>query len=658
MDRVHILYEKLRNKEPFCFLKLNDGECAIMKNPDPSVIASRGDQASSDRLSKKMKKCLKFSHPNYFVGLPCNRCYHGQFRDTLNEVLENTRNIDTDPNFMNANILINSNTLTTLSTLQETLQDREIVVVSNPTLLKNIVKLKEFLKVQNFYFTSSVSENNAFDKCYDTISGLWRDIPDNAVVLCMCGPLGRVLCYKWFKKNPTLTCLELGSLFDPILKNRSYSYHQNTLPLCSECNPKRLPERAFMKEIADETPMQTECFYFHDIHGYIGFYQHDYDTVKRVLWYRFKHDLQNPLYHQWLKELNEYPEKLWITEFKAKTRSEMVTHLWYVYNCKQYEKMKVQAKIYIDYFKDMHDNDLHKVIFYYAHSFACSNEKYKGIMIFEQLLAEKTLSDEFKRLAKINLENLYDKNTNSIPKIIHIIYFKVRDLEEYNYRCIASIAHHMPEYKIIIHNDIQPVGNQWWDKIKSIKTVEIHSMSRPTHFDGLALHHVQYQADVTRLEVLYEHGGIYLDLDMLILQNFEKIFSSGKDFYISKEGPGEGLINSFLASKPKNEFIQHWLEGFKSGLRMENWAYHIRDTNRIMLENNPHYVYKYRIEILDHKHFFPLLWTDHDAFHNRRKVEFGEDSYGVHLFDTIHHATLVKNEFLPDVPSDFHDVHS
>jgi mannosyltransferase OCH1-like enzyme len=325
--------------------------------------------------------------------------------------------------------------------------------------------------------------------------------------------------------------------------------------------------------------------------------------------------------------------------------------------------MKIQAKIYIDYFNHMHDNDLHKRMFYYAFAFACSNEKEKAISAFEKLLIEKTLEDGLKNVVKTNLENLYGSALSPIPKIIHIIYFKVRDLEEYNYRCIASMAHHMPGYKILVHNDIEPVGNQWWDKIKSIKTVEIHHMDRPSHFDGLALHHVQYQADVTRLDVLYEQGGVYLDLDMLILQNFEKVFQTGKDFYISCEGPKDengkvSLINSFLASKPKNEFIKHWLEGFKSGLRMENWAYHIRDTNRIILENNPHFMYKYRIEILDHKHFFPLLWTDYDAFHNRRKVEFGDDSYGVHLFDTIHHGTLVKNEFLPDVPSDFQDVHA
>ena len=37
---------------------------------------------------------------------------------------------------------------------------------------------------------------------------------------------------------------------------------------------------------------------------------------------------------------------------------------------------------------------------------------------------------------------------------------------------------------------------------------------------------------------------------MLIIKNFEEIFLSNKDFYISRETSDGGLINSFLATKP------------------------------------------------------------------------------------------------------------
>ena len=42
---------------------------------------------------------------------------------------------------------------------------------------------------------------------------------------------------EWFEKNKSLTCLELGSYFDPLLNNKSYMYHTGNLLYCNICNP-------------------------------------------------------------------------------------------------------------------------------------------------------------------------------------------------------------------------------------------------------------------------------------------------------------------------------------------------------------------------------------------------------------------------------------
>jgi len=137
----------------------------------------------------------------------------------------------------------------------------------------------------------------------------------------------------------------------------------------------------------------------------------------------------------------------------------------------------------------------------------------------------------------------------------------------------------MPDYKITIYNKKEPIGNPFWDELK--QTVRIEKITVPEYYDGLKLNHFQYKADVVRLELLYKHGGVYLDIDMLILKNFEHVINTEKDFIISYEGEKSGgLINAFIACKPGNEFVKIWLESFKTGLRMENWAYHIRDGNK------------------------------------------------------------------------------
>jgi hypothetical protein len=214
---------------------------------------------------------------------------------------------------------------------------------------------------------------------------------------------------------------------------------------------------------------------------------------------------------------------------------------------------------------------------------------------------------------------------------------------------------YMPEYEIRIYNTREPPAeNVYWQDIRNHPRVRIHKMDAPQFYDGFELKHFQYKADVTRLELLYEHGGVYLDIDMLIVRPFHEVFTSGHSFYISEErqganGPGSGaLINAFLASKPKNEFIKLWLNEFKSGLRLGIWAHHIRDSNKQLLESRPHYKNKHRIRVLDWKLFMPLHWQDTEAFIRSETIpyDFPVESYGTHLWETILGDVMRKNEFL------------
>jgi hypothetical protein len=103
-----------------------------------------------------------------------------------------------------------------------------------------------------------------------------------------------------------------------------------------------------------------------------------------------------------------------------------------------------------------------------------------------------------------------------------------------------------------------------------------------------------------------------------------------------------------LAAKPKNEFIKLWLNEFKSGLRLGIWAHHIRDSNKKLIDDHPHYLHKYRMKVLDGIVFMPLHWQDTVAFLNSESVpyEFPAESYGTHLWETILGDVMRRNEFL------------
>lgn len=239
----------------------------------------------------------------------------------------------------------------------------------------------------------------------------------------------------------------------------------------------------------------------------------------------------------------------------------------------------------------------------------------------------------------------------SIPKQIFFIHIDQRRFEEYNYSCVHRCYQVMHErFKIILYNDSPPLQNPWWEKLQTqCPELEIRPLSRLDNFRGYPIHHVQYEADIHRMNILYENGGIYMDTDMYLLKPFDLLLDEPYQFMISKERPQEdGLINSILISSPQNGFLKLWQDYFDYGLRKNIWAYHIRETNRLLLEQRPYLMQKFGIKILEPKHFFPYTWEEHDKIMALSETTFQEqsDHFGIHLFETIKNDCLQRHPFL------------
>jgi len=67
-----------------------------------------------------------------------------------------------------------------------------------------------------------------------------------------------------------------------------------------------------------------------------------------------------------------------------------------------------------------------------------------------------------------------------------------------------------------------------------------------------------YRADAGRYMILYEYGGIYLDMDMEVLRNFYATLESDRVSLVESPFPNiEKVQNSLMASPPRHPF---WLE--------------------------------------------------------------------------------------------------
>ena len=296
-------------------------------------------------------------------------------------------------------------------------------------------------------------------------------------------------------------------------------------------------------------------------------------------------------------------------------------------------KINILSSTYLKYFSIvMNNEEYNQMKYYYTTSL-------DSMLELEKFIAENNLSDNIKDMSIDYINKYYNQqyeNTNSVPKIVHFVYINQRPLRHFNYKCIYSVLRNMPEYQVYIHNDIEP-DTEEWKNLKKNDNVIIKKVDRIKEFDNYPVSHVQYEADIIRMDVLYEYGGIYLDTDIYIVKNIESLLDA-HSFYIAKETE-TNFINCVIISEPKNEFVKIWLEHFATGFRIGVWGWHIRDLPKLLLDKYPHYITKYNIKILDYENFCPIHWTQGHIF-NDPNYKLTEKTYGIHLFETIFGESL------------------
>lgn len=97
-----------------------------------------------------------------------------------------------------------------------------------------------------------------------------------------------------------------------------------------------------------------------------------------------------------------------------------------------------------------------------------------------------------------------------IPKEIHYCWFGGKPLPEQAQKCIASWKKYCPEYKI----------KEWNETNVDLDSVDYMREAYEEKAWG-------FVPDVARLQIIYEHGGIYLDTDVEALRSFDPLLGDG-----------------------------------------------------------------------------------------------------------------------------------
>ncbi len=192
----------------------------------------------------------------------------------------------------------------------------------------------------------------------------------------------------------------------------------------------------------------------------------------------------------------------------------------------------------------------------------------------------------------------------TIPNIIHFVFGFKEQTEEFLYAYYLAIwsasVIHKPE-QILFHYHHEPYG-KWWNEAK--KLVTLCKTEIPTAIDGVPIKKFAHAADVTRMRVLLEQGGIYLDMDTISCRPLTHLFDN--EFVMGVE-EGVGLANAIMLAEPGAKFLSHWLSTYTTVFNPDGWE-EASVRYPLALSLNPEL--SSHIKIVNKHYFFDPSWRE------------------------------------------------
>ena len=152
-----------------------------------------------------------------------------------------------------------------------------------------------------------------------------------------------------------------------------------------------------------------------------------------------------------------------------------------------------------------------------------------------------------------------------VPNIVHFLFFDIHELSFVDAVCVlAAFKNHRPE-RIYFHTNVAEFKGRYWEKLKNTPglRIEIKNVTLPEEIFGQkfsARYRRWHAGDVTRIKILMEYGGIFLDNDSYLVKSLDKFrkfeMTLGWD-------EGQSLGTQVLLAHKDARFLRLWLETYR-----------------------------------------------------------------------------------------------
>ena len=137
---------------------------------------------------------------------------------------------------------------------------------------------------------------------------------------------------------------------------------------------------------------------------------------------------------------------------------------------------------------------------------------------------------------------------------------------------VLSAERFMKPDVIYFHTNIRPIG-EYWERVLQVPSLKIVDRKPTTCVFGKPILNPLFGtsgSNVDRLIVLMKYGGIYLDLDVLLIQSLDPLLQY--PCTVGKEKPDK-VCGSIIIGARESAFLKLWLEHYLFDYKMWTWAY-------------------------------------------------------------------------------------
>ncbi len=213
-----------------------------------------------------------------------------------------------------------------------------------------------------------------------------------------------------------------------------------------------------------------------------------------------------------------------------------------------------------------------------------------------------------------------------------------------NYLVLLSARKHIKPDKIYLHYSLEPTG-YWWLKAKNDLQLNItlNQIPQITSIYNHPLYHHAHRSDIARLDILNKYGGIYLDLDVLILKSFSNFISNPyqvEAIFAWENKEFNAICNAVIIAPIYSKFLRRIYESYQS-FNSSCWACH-----SVLLTGYLAKIYSNEVDVLPSNTFFEPSYLHIEELYVYNQYNF-QKNYACHLWNSY-----VGNIFLYNLTLD------